>query len=76
MESATCCGMELIAKQSYGIKLQKNTPLVIPYQACGLNKKRQIPVAICLFLVRSMGPLDILYIIITLRGYKRYSIYI
>ena len=34
MESATCCGMELIAKQSYGIKPQKNAPLVMPY-ACG-----------------------------------------
>ena len=31
MESATCCGMELIAKQSYGIKPQKNAPLVMPY---------------------------------------------
>ena len=31
MESATCCGMELIAKQSYGIKTQKNVPLVMPY---------------------------------------------
>ena len=31
MESATCCGMELIAKQSYGIKSQENTPLVMPY---------------------------------------------
>ena len=53
MESATCCGMELIAKQSYGIKPQKNAPLVMPYaqgrfhtryrvmpyQACGLYKK-------------------------------------
>ena len=31
MESTTCCGMELIAKQSYGIKPQKNAPLVMPY---------------------------------------------
>ena len=31
MESATCCGMELIAKQSYGIKPQKNAPFVMPY---------------------------------------------
>ena len=34
MESATCCGMELIAKQSYGIKPQENAPLVMPY-TCG-----------------------------------------
>ncbi len=31
MESAICCGMELIAKQSYGIKPQENAPLVMPY---------------------------------------------
>ncbi len=31
MESATCCGMELITEQSYRIKPQKNAPLVMPY---------------------------------------------
>jgi len=31
MESATHCGMELIAEQSYGIKPQENTPSVMPY---------------------------------------------
>jgi len=28
---------------------------VIPYQACGLNKKRQISVEICRFLVQATG---------------------
>ena len=30
MKSATCYGMELIAKQSYGIKPQKNALSVMP----------------------------------------------
>ena len=54
MESRACCGMELIAKQSYGIKPQKNAPLVMPcaygnsihakrdaMPSRGLDKKRQ-----------------------------------